>query len=164
MKRLSNFSYLVQDRIAGSAHPGQGRLLGENLAELQRVGFKAILTLTEDPLDLAMLREFGFDALHLPIRDFGAPSLAQVEEAIEFLSRHSRTGGRVLIHCFGGFGRTGTILACHLVNEGMSAGDAIREVRRLRPGSIEDSSQEDLIFDYERHLKQRRREAGHSQG
>lgn len=150
VKRLTNFSYVVEGKIAASGHPGWGAELGGNLAHLREEGFRAILTVFEDPLDPGMMEEFGFEGLHLPVADFGAPTLEQAEKGVDFLKRHSRSGSRVLVHCFGGYGRTGTMLACYLIDRGNSAKDAIKEVRRLRPGSIEDPSQEDLIFTYER--------------
>ncbi|NWY34460.1 DUS23 phosphatase, partial [Pheucticus melanocephalus] len=46
-----------------------------------------------------------------------------------------------------GHGRTGTLLACYLCKEQhLAAGDAIREIRRLRPGSIETSEQEQAVL------------------
>jgi atypical dual specificity phosphatase len=153
MTQLSNFSYLIKDKVAGSAHPGYGPRLGRNLADLRERGFGAILTLSEDPLEAGMINEFEFSNLHLPIPDFTAPSLNQIERAIEFINEENRRSNRVLIHCFSGFGRTGTILACYLVSRGFGAQEAINEVRRLRPGSIEDISQEEAVFSYERYLK-----------
>ena len=58
------------------------------------------------------------------------------------------------IHCFMGKGRTGTILACYLIEtEGLSAADAIIETRRRRKGSIETEEQEQTIRDYESHYR-----------
>ncbi|NXE30961.1 DUS23 phosphatase, partial [Ardeotis kori] len=46
-----------------------------------------------------------------------------------------------------GHGRTGTMLACYLAKaREMSGGDAIREIRRLRPGSIETQEQEQAVM------------------
>ncbi|NXK70537.1 DUS23 phosphatase, partial [Sylvietta virens] len=46
-----------------------------------------------------------------------------------------------------GHGRTGTLLACYLCKERHLAGaDAIREIRRLRPGSIETAEQEQAVI------------------
>lgn len=153
MISLSNFSYIIDEKIAGSAHPGAGAQLAERLAQLRDLGFRAILTVCEYPLEDSMLREFEFEGLHLDVEDFSAPTMEQIERAVDFLKRYSEGESRVLVHCFGGYGRTGTILACYLVSEGMSAEDAIQEVRRLRPGSIEDPSQENAILEYERRVR-----------
>lgn len=58
------------------------------------------------------------------------------------------------MHCTLGFGRTGTMLACYLVKErGLCAGDAIAEIRRLRPGSIETYEQEKAVFQFYQRTK-----------
>ncbi|NXM89815.1 DUS23 phosphatase, partial [Oenanthe oenanthe] len=48
-----------------------------------------------------------------------------------------------------GHGRTGTLLACYLCQERhLGAADAIREIRRLRPGSIETAGQEQAVISF----------------
>ncbi|XP_074931171.1 dual specificity protein phosphatase 23 isoform X3 [Phalacrocorax aristotelis] len=55
----------------------------------------------------------------------------------------------VAVHCLLGHGRTGTMLACYLAKaQKMSGGDAIREIRRLRPGSIETREQEQAVIQF----------------
>ena len=56
----------------------------------------------------------------------------------------------VAVHCAAGKGRTGTVLAAYLVTQGMTAGEAIRKVRELRPGSVETYEQEQMIREWER--------------
>jgi atypical dual specificity phosphatase len=155
MARLENFSYLIEGKIAASAHPGRGPLLARSLADIRREGIGAILTLCEDPLDEAMLREFELASLHLPVRDFTAPTIEQIESAVAFLDETSARESKALVHCAVGYGRTGTILACYLVWRGATATEAIERVRLLRPGSIEDISQEKAVFAYERLLIER---------
>ncbi|NWR95671.1 DUS23 phosphatase, partial [Furnarius figulus] len=46
-----------------------------------------------------------------------------------------------------GHGRTGTLLGCYLAKVGhLSGSEAIREIRRLRPGSIETPEQEQAVI------------------
>lgn len=53
------------------------------------------------------------------------------------------------MHCMLGHGRTGTMLACYLAKvQKMSGGDAIQEIRRLRPGSIETWEQEQAVIQF----------------
>ena len=55
----------------------------------------------------------------------------------------------VVVHCLGGHGRTGTMLACYLVRFlGVSGEEAIEEIRRMRPGSVETVEQEETIKKY----------------
>jgi atypical dual specificity phosphatase len=50
-----------------------------------------------------------------------------------------------VVHCAGGLGRTGTVLAAYLVHRGRSAEEAIAEIRRQRPGSVETPAQADAV-------------------
>jgi protein-tyrosine phosphatase len=61
------------------------------------------------------------------------------------LVRLLHAGGKVLIHCRGGLGRTGSLAARLLMEEGMAAAEAVRRVRQVRPGAIETASQEHYL-------------------
>jgi atypical dual specificity phosphatase len=144
---IENFGFVLGQRLAGSAHPGRGAELREALDEwTARHGVTAVVTLTGEPLAEDLLQEYGLRALHLPVADFTAPTMAQVAAAARFVHEELVQGGRVVVHCGAGFGRTGCVLACCLVSEqGLSAGAAIEAVRQLRPGSIETDEQEALV-------------------
>jgi len=38
----------------------------------------------------------------------------------------------VYVHCWGGIGRTGTVVGCWLVRHGLDDGDPVRTIARLR--------------------------------
>jgi predicted protein tyrosine phosphatase len=83
--------------------------------------------------------------LHLPIVDMMPPDHRFETAWVEAWPRLDRTlqaGGRVFIHCYAGLGRTGTVASLILMQYGISARDAIRQVREARPGSIESFEQE----------------------
>jgi ADP-ribosyl-[dinitrogen reductase] hydrolase len=96
----------------------------------------------------AELASHGVDWLHLPICDLGAP-----DERFETvwvglwprLDRAFRQGGRVFLHCYAGLGRTGTIAALILMQYGVSARDALQQVRAARPGSVQSMEQEHYL-------------------
>lgn len=54
-------------------------------------------------------------------------------------------GGKVLVHCRGGLGRTGLVVARLLVETGMSPDEAIQSVRAARRGAIETEEQENYV-------------------
>jgi len=59
------------------------------------------------------------------------------------------------VHCGAGLGRTGTVLACYLVSRGLTAEQAIGEVRLARPGAVEAVSQVAFVYAYEALLRSR---------
>jgi ADP-ribosyl-[dinitrogen reductase] hydrolase len=94
------------------------------------------------------VRDRHMEWLHLPIRDRGVPGddfEAQWAEAGERLRDRLRAGFNVLVHCMGGLGRAGTIASRLLVELGWTPAEAIREVRRVRPGALETDGQEDFV-------------------
>ncbi|MAG36343.1 MAG: hypothetical protein CL878_08875 [Dehalococcoidia bacterium] len=105
-----------------------------------------MVTLHERPIDQEKLDGLGLAALHSPVQDFAAPSLEQIEEAVAFVESKLAAGDGVAVHCAAGLGRTGTVVACYLVHEGHSAADAIAQVRALRPGSVETSEQQAIVY------------------
>lgn len=145
----ANFSFVIDGELAGMACPGRFADLGEDLAFLRRQGVRAIVSLTEYPLDQRTVEAFGFQYLHLPILDYHAPTLSQARTFLGFFARQ-RADGAVVVHCAAGQGRTGTILACALVQRGMTAEEAIRTVRRIRPPSIDTDAQEAFVHAFMR--------------
>ena len=136
-----NFSWLDSSKLAGSARP----YTEEEFEGLKERGIKAIVTLTEDPLNLELVNRLGFDYLHSPIVDFEAPSLNQITEIVQFIDERVANSKPVLVHCAAGRGRTGTILAAYLVHHGASAEEAINQVKAKRPGSIEMPVQQNAV-------------------
>lgn len=89
-------------------------------------------------------RAFGIRWVHLPIVDVWVPGRVFEEEwevAGEELRQILREDGRIVLHCRGGLGRTGTISARLLVEFGMVPREAIRRVRAARSGAIQTREQ-----------------------
>lgn len=64
--------------------------------------------------------------------DFGVPTDAQAAaRSIVAAFRRAQAGQRVEVGCYGGKGRTGTILACMAVLAGVPRLDAVRWVRAV---------------------------------
>jgi atypical dual specificity phosphatase len=140
-----SLSWIVDRQVAAMAMPWP-----EDLAGLAGLGIAGVLSLTEHVPE--GLPAEGIAHRHVPVRDFAAPTQAQMAEAVAFMDDVLAGGGAVAVHCGAGLGRTGTIAAAWLVRHGWDSADAIREVRRRRPGSIETREQEDAIRRFARSL------------
>lgn len=146
-----------QGRLGLTHIPGLYDPLREDLKDMVGCGVTHIVCLVEPeelgwltPEEtLTMRREdveaFGLDFLSEPIVDYEAPSLPQVTRIVAHIKRALVTGGEVIVHCWAGLGRAGTIAACVLVELGYEAGTAIEELRGARPGAIQSEEQEELI-------------------
>jgi len=114
---------------------------------LKDKGVSAILTLTETPLPAEWLSDFI--SLHIPVRDFCPPTIEQLNLCVDFLNDCLKSGKKPVVHCMMGYGRTGTILGAFLISKGLTANEAIAEVRQKRYGAIETIEQEDVLYEFE---------------
>lgn len=150
---LRNFSFVLENEIAGCAHPDNYGDCAGALGELRERGISALVSLDEEGCPLYLIAEQGLQYIHLPVPDFHPPTLQQAEQFIAFTRQQREEGRTIAVHCRGGYGRTGTMLACYLVAQGETAENAISMVRRRRPGSIETEEQEQFVQTFENYLR-----------
>jgi atypical dual specificity phosphatase len=140
---MNGFSWVIENEIAGMARPDfRSEAIWAWLAE-RNVGL--VVSLTSGAPDSGMLARYGLDALHLPVPDFAPPSQDVISDFLEKARFYRHEGKAIVVHCGAGIGRTGTLIACYLVDKGMDPDEAIDTVRRARPGSIETPEQERAV-------------------
>jgi protein-tyrosine phosphatase len=87
------------------------------------------------------LANAGIDWLHLPVPDFGVPEgldwPAVRDQALGVLVQK----GRVLVHCFGGCGRSGMIILRLMIAAGEGPDAALARLRKTRPCAVETDAQ-----------------------
>ena len=90
------------------------------------------------------MQDRGSRWFHLPIEDMSTPS-SEVNDRWDEVSRIARAalngGGRVLIHCMGGCGRSGMIALRLMCEAGEEPGHALARLRHIRPCAVETDEQ-----------------------
>ncbi|MEX6508779.1 hypothetical protein [Jiella sp. M17.18] len=134
--------------------PGLGGDLSGDLAVVADWRPSLVVSLTEraemEAVGCGMLggrlASLGIAWAHLPIRDFEVPAGA-TEAAWPDLAVRLHTlldaGGRVLLHCRGGLGRSGMIALRLLIERGEEPAPALSRLRAVRPGAVETGEQMD---------------------
>ena len=83
-------------------------------------------------LEEAQKRNVVVERLSHSVPDQKIPeTAARMRDVLDALDNADRRGKRVYLHCWGGKGRTGTAVACHLIRRGYSAAYALRTVQEL---------------------------------
>jgi len=140
---LRNFSWVIPGQLAACARQQ------ESVDELAKSGVRTVITLTVEPVPPAWLQHAGITAIHIPIEDFHAPTQDQLTAAVTAIDMSLSRDQPVCVHCAAGRGRTGTVLTAYLIHRGRTMPDALAEVRRLRPYSVESEDQLAALHAYE---------------
>ena len=91
-----------------------------------------------------------------PIPDMRAPTAGHMMRILDDIDSGRRDGDVVYVHCWGGVGRTGTVIGCWLTRHGLDDGDSIARIAELRAGSgdprpsPETAAQADLVRGWRR--------------
>jgi hypothetical protein len=97
----------------------------------------AYRTSADDPEEITpeILRQLDLDCRNFSVPDQEPPSRSQVYDAMRYIERMRSEARPVLVHCFGGIGRTGTMVHAYFLNKGMPLDEVMLQVRALRPTS-----------------------------
>lgn len=135
--------WVIPGQFLAGEYPGAAdeQAARRKLRALIYVGVNLCIDLTE-PDELipyadwlhseAEAHQRSIDCLRFSIPDYTAPSPELVREVLDAIDAAIADGRVVYVHCWGGIGRTGTIVGCFLVRHGRTGRQAVAEIARLR--------------------------------
>lgn len=142
----ASIRWVLPDALAGIPRPGLLRDLDDDLHALRDAGIRRLVCLEESAtVPEGGLARSGMTSEHSPIPDMRAPSLAQVRAICLRIEEWLARGERVAVHCRGGLGRTGTVLASFFILRGATVPEALANVRRVEPRFVQSSEQMELL-------------------
>ena len=138
---VPNFSWVRAGELAGSGQPARDQwpLAPQAYAAIRAEGVDTVVSLLERAPPVDVIEAAGLRSVHFPIGDLGTPrDVDAFGSLVDSVHARASAGHPALVHCWAGVGRCGMFLATYLTRHGGLAPDAaVREVRRLRPGSLE---------------------------
>ena len=135
-ERPIDYCYWVDDRFLAGEYPRSknGPDTFDKLDALVNEGVTLFVDLTEEG-ELLPYANWLETASHkrFPIPDTSTPrSPEQTCDILNAIDDHLGKGGKVYLHCWGGIGRTGTIVGCWLARRnGYDGGAALNRLREL---------------------------------
>ena len=146
------------DQIGMTILPGRkdrNRELAADVQHLVEQGIEVVFPLITTvelekygvPTLVEAYEQAGLTVYHLAIVDQGIPTQEEMGELVDQLKSTLADGKKLVVHCVGGVGRTGTALSAFLIREkGWTAQEAISCVRRSRsPRAVENEVQEEFV-------------------
>jgi protein tyrosine/serine phosphatase len=121
-----------------------GEPTDEGLRELRQLGIKLVIDLREESktrdIERQKVEQLGMRYAHLAMKPFGAPTEAQVEQALSLILHE--TSGKIFVHCLRGKDRTGTVIACYRVqHDGWDNERALQEAKAYGMSPLERAMQ-----------------------
>lgn len=138
--------WVMPGKLLAGEYPGamEEHTARKKLIRLLQSGVNAILNLTEEgelveyhPWLQEEAADLGLevDFKRMPVVDFSVPGVVEMIRILDQIDEWLNAGKTVYVHCFGGIGRTGTVVGCYLVRKGMQPEEALQRVAELRYGT-----------------------------
>lgn len=150
-------SYWVDERLLAGEYPRdlEDATSPAKVARIADAGVTVFIDLTEEG-ELAPYKQMlppRVRMIRRAIRDGGVPSDEEMDAILDLIDAELESGETVYVHCWGGRGRTGTVVGCWLVRHGLSGEEALARIAELRQtpdgrrnGSPETAAQRAMIL------------------
>lgn len=142
---LPDCYWVEPGRLMAGEYPGDWseRSARKTLRALLDAGVRTFVDLTEqgelDSYDDWLAKEAKAAGVEVDyhrhaIRDLDVPTADGMRAILELIESAITADAPVYVHCWGGIGRTGTVVCCWLVERGLSGEQALVEIALLREG------------------------------
>lgn len=136
---IFNCYWVIPQRFLAGEYPGAARSepTRQRLDAFIEFNIDTYMDLTmpgELPPYAPMLHEqaayYGLAVAHhqYPILDYSTPDPEQMTATLDAIDAALEAGRNIYLHCWGGIGRTGVTVGCHLVRHGMTGGQALNQL------------------------------------
>jgi len=138
----ANCYWVIPGRLLAGEHPG-AMVAAEGIARVDALldaGVRRFIDLTaehEGPgpyvailFERAATRGVGVAHRRFAIPDFGVPSSTLMRAALDAIYAAIDAGDTLYVHCWGGVGRTGTVVGCLLREQGFDVAAALGMIER----------------------------------
>lgn len=122
----------MRAKLAGLVRAGVTRVI--NLMEADESGHGGRAFVPYEALLCELAAEAGRNIVcqRFPVRDLSVPAPGLMGEILAAIGAEIERGGTVYVHCWGGRGRTGTVVGCHLVESaGLGGEEALARIGEL---------------------------------
>ena len=85
--------------------------------------------------DKSLFESIGIKYFNIPVDNYFAPELEQIDTAIEYIKSHITTDNNILIHCKEGVGRSSLIIIAYLITTGLDLFESMEIVKSNRWGA-----------------------------
>lgn len=141
MNHSEKIWWLVPNKLGGMPKPPV-----ESIPELYENGLRAVASFLEAEDNIAEYKAQGFEVLHLPVVDDEAPKREQAETFHAFAEKMKAADLPLAVHCKGGNGRAGTMLAAYFILSGGDPAEVLSFMRAINPRAVATKVQEEFLF------------------
>ena len=103
---------------------------------IQKLGINCVIDMRSESLfDKSLFESIGIKYFNIPVDNYFAPELEQIDIAIEYIKSHISTDNNILIHCKEGVGRSSLIIIAYLITTGLDLFESMEIVKSNRWGA-----------------------------